>query len=134
MNEPDPPRRTLPLVKEELHVARRQVETDRLRVRTVTEEVPVWRSEQLERGEIDVERVAVERPVDAPPAPYEEGGVWIVPVVEERLVVEKRLFVVEELRIRRRAVTESVPIVDTLRRQRAVIERDVPPSTAGRDE
>ena len=109
------------------------METDRLRVRTVTEEVPVWRSEQLESGEIDVERVKVDRPVDTAPAPYEEDGAWIVPVVEERLVVEKRLFVIEELRIRRRAVTESVPIIDTLRRQRAIVERDVPSST-GEDE
>ena len=121
----------IPLIREDLQVGRRSIETDHVRVRTVVDEVPVWRSEQVERGELDVERVAVNRAVDAAPAPYEQDGVLVVPVVEERLVVEKRLFVVEELRIRRRAVSEAVPIVETLRRQRAVVERDVPPATGG---
>ena len=121
---------TLPIVEEELRVGRRLVETDRVRVRTVTDEREVRLDERIERGELDVERVPVERAVDAAPEPHEEDGVLVVPVVEERLVVTKQLFVVEELRIRRRAVARSVPIAETLRRQRAVIERDVPPPDA----
>jgi uncharacterized protein (TIGR02271 family) len=119
---------TIPLVHETLHVERRAVATDQVRVRTVTDEVAVSHTAEIEEGEIEIERLAVERPVDAVPAPYEEDGVWVVPVVAERLVVEKRLFVVEELRIRRRAVTRTVPVEDTVRQQRAVIER-APPST-----
>ena len=118
---------SVPLVQEQLRVERREVETDRVRVRTIIEEVPVWRTEELERGELDVERVAVEHQVDAAPAPYEEDGVLVVPIVEERLV--KQLFVVEELRIRRRTTVQSMPVVETLRRQRAVIERDIPLAT-----
>lgn len=126
MSEPtDPSTQILPLEQEELRVERREVVTDQVRVRTVVEEAPIWRSEQVERGELDIERVPVERAVESAPAPYEEDGVLIVPVVEERLVVEKRLFVVEELRIRRRAVSETVPIIDTVRRTRVVVERDV---------
>ena len=113
----------IPLVRETLHVERRLVETDQVRVHTVTDEVPVSRVMEIEEGEVEIERLAVERPVDAVPVPYEEDGVWIVPVVAERLVIEKRLFVVEELRIRRRAVIRTVPVEDTVRRQRAVIER-----------
>jgi uncharacterized protein (TIGR02271 family) len=100
------------------------VETDHVRVRTVVEEMPVTRTEELDRGEIDIERVATERPVETAPAPYMDGDTLIVSVIEERLVVEKRLFVVEELRIRQRTVTETVSVADTLRRTRAVIERD----------
>ena len=124
-SSPDPI--SVPLVQEQLRVERREVETDRVRVRTIIEEVPVWRTEELERGELDVERVAVEHQVDAAPAPYEEDGVLVVPIVEERLV--KQLFVVEELRIRRRTTVQSMPVVETLRRQRAVIERDIPLAT-----
>lgn len=121
-HEPDPA--TIALAAEQLRIDRREIETDRLRVRTVTEEVPVWRSEEVQRGALDVERVAVERPVDTAPAPFERNGVLVVPIVEERLVIQKRLFVVEELHIRRRAVSQTVPVVETLRRQRAVVERD----------
>lgn len=125
----DPDKTTIPLAAEELSVGRRLVETDHVRVRTVTDEVSVRQEAEVTRGEIDVERVAVERQVDAAPAPYEQDGVLIVPIVEERLVIEKRLFVVEELRIRPRRVTETVPVDATLRRQRAVIEQDTPSIT-----
>jgi uncharacterized protein (TIGR02271 family) len=125
-DQPDP--QIIPLVQEELHVERRLVETDHVRVRTVVEETPILRTEDLDRGEIDIERVATERPVETVPAPYMDGDTLVVPVVEERLVVEKRLFVVEELRIRQRTVTETVSVTDTLRRTRAVIEREPTPT------
>ena len=57
--------------------------------------------------------------------------VTVVPVLEEVLVVEKRLVLKEELHIRRRIETEAVEVPVTLRKQRAVIERldpdDQPP-------
>jgi stress response protein YsnF len=52
-----------------------------------------------------------------------EGDVVIVPVLEEVLVVEKRLVLKEELHIRRDATRENVEVPVTLRKQRAVIER-----------
>ena len=118
----------IPLVQEELHVERRLFETDHVRVRTVVEVTPVTRTEELDHGEIDIERVATDRPVKTAPAPYMDGDTLVVPVVEERLVVEKRLFVVEELRIRQRTVTETVSVTDTLRRTRAIIERELTPT------
>ncbi len=53
----------------------------------------------------------------------QEGDLLIVPVVEEVLVVEKRLVLKEELHIRRRVETESVEVPVELRRQRAEVER-----------
>ena len=130
LSDPDPSDQSIvPLVRETLHVERRVVDTDHVRVRTVVEEVPVARSEEVGRGEVDVERVPTDRPVDTAPAPYLDGDTLVVPIVEERLVVEKRLFVVEELRIRRRTVTATVPITETLRRTRAVVERVEPGAT-----
>jgi stress response protein YsnF len=65
----------------------------------------------------------VGREVDIAPEVRTEDGVVIVPVLEEVLVVEKRLFLKEELHIRRSVTQEEVEVPITLRKQRAVIER-----------
>lgn len=57
-------------------------------------EVPVTRER------IEVDYVPVNVIVDAVPAPRQEGDVLIIPCVEEVVVVEKRLRVREELRVR----------------------------------
>jgi cysteine sulfinate desulfinase/cysteine desulfurase-like protein len=49
---------------------------------------------------LDVQRVPIGQFVDRAPAPRQEGDVLIVPCIEEVVVVEKRLRVREELRIR----------------------------------
>jgi stress response protein YsnF len=68
----------------------------------------------------------VDRVVSEAPGVRTEGGVTIVPVLEEVLFVEKRLVLKEELHIRRTATTETVELPVTLRKQRAVIERVEP--------
>ena len=97
--------------------------TDRLRVSTRIEERPVLIEDVVERGNLSVARVAVERAVSEAPAPREEGSTLIVSIVEERLFVEKRLFVVEELHITRTTTTERVAIPETVRTMRATVER-----------
>jgi stress response protein YsnF len=62
-------------------------------------------------------------PGSRPPQPRVEGNVTVVPIVEEVLVVEKRLLVKEEVRITLRDTTERVEVPVQLRRQRAVVER-----------
>ena len=112
------------LVEEQISVAKRQVETDRVRVRTVVDAEQVLVEEMLSTGHLDVTRVAVDREVASAPAPHQDGDTLVIPIVEERLVVEKRLFVVEELRVTRSSRDEAVSVPVSLRRMRAVIERD----------
>ncbi len=54
----------------------------------------------------------------------------VVPVLEEVLVVERRLVLREEIRLRLAAIDETVEQPVTLRRQRAEVER-LPASSAG---
>ena len=116
----------------EEHVAVRTVarETGRVVARTVTDsrEEPVdgagWRET------VDVERVPVGREVDAVEPPREEGGVTVIPVYEEVLVVQKRLVLREEVRLTTRREPLDGPSHVTLRRQRVEVER-LPPSDAG---
>ncbi|QQV77939.1 YsnF/AvaK domain-containing protein [Sphingomonas aliaeris] len=116
--------RTIPVIEEQPVIGRREVETDHVRVRTVVEEKHTDVVARLSREELLVERRKVEREVATPPAPVEEGDTLVVSVVEERLVVEKRLFVIEELVIRRVAHTEDVHIPTTLKTMRAIVEQD----------
>ena len=121
----------VPLVEEAVSIERREAETDRVRVRTVVDAQDVLVEEQLRVGQLDVARVPVEREVAEAPAPYREGDTLIIPVVEERLVIEKRLFVVEELRVTSTSREEAVQIPVSLRRTRAVVERDDQDQLAG---
>lgn len=111
----------IPVVEEQLRVAYREVESDRVRVRTVTEERTETATGQLHHSDIEIDRVRVDREVHELPTIREEGDVVIVPIVEERLV--KRLFLVEEVRLHRRVTTEAFEHPVTLRSQRAIVER-----------
>jgi stress response protein YsnF len=77
----------------------------------------------LRREHVEVTRVPVDREVAEAPPIRSEGDVTIVPVLEERLVVEKRLFLVEELHLRRMVTTEGVELPATLRRTHVEVER-----------
>lgn len=114
----------IPLVEESVSIEKRVVETGRVKVRTFVDDEQVTLNEALSRDIVDVERVAIGREVDVAPKVREEGEFLIVPVMEERLVVEKRLFLVEELRLRRTTVIVPVEAEATRRVMRAEVERD----------
>lgn len=57
---------------------------------------------QLFREDCEVERVPIRRMIDRPAEIRHEGDTLIVPLMEEVLVVEKRLMLREELHIKRR--------------------------------
>ena len=115
---------SIPLAREELEVGKREVETGRVRIHKVVREHEELIDTPLMHEEIDVQRVPVNRELDAPAQPRQEGDVLIVPVVEERLVVQKRLVLVEELHVRRRAVERPHQERVLLRSEEAVVERD----------
>ena len=93
------------------------------RARTETHEDVVVVDEPTLCEQVEVERVAIDRFVDAPVAVRQEGDTTIIPVFEEVVVVEKRLKLVEEVRLTKRQTTTHQPQTITLRRQEAVVER-----------
>jgi uncharacterized protein (TIGR02271 family) len=100
------PLAVVPVIEEELRVGKRVVETGRVRVTKTVHEHEEVLDEPLMREEYDVERVPIDEFVDGPVGPRHEGETLVVPVLEEVLVVEKRLVVREELRITRRRTEE----------------------------
>ena len=116
----------LPIVEETLHVSKREVVTGRVRIRTVTDLSEERVRQELSGQHVEVERVPVDVLIErdaAPPEPRTEGDVTIVPILEEVLVVEKRLLLKEELRITRHRATNVTEVAVPLRKQRAEIER-----------
>ncbi len=105
-------------------VAQRVTGTVRVDVRTETVEELARAS--LSRTDVTVDRRDVDRMLDPgedPPRVRTEDGVTIVPILEERLVVETRLFLKAELHIATTTLTEEVETPVTLRRQRAEVTR-----------
>ena len=113
----------IPVIAETLEVRKRELERVGVRLtktvseRTETVDVPLME----ERTE--VERVPVNRAVDAAPEVRYEGDTMIVPVMEEVLVTEKRLVLREELHIRKRKVEVRTPHQVILRREHIAVEQ-----------
>jgi uncharacterized protein (TIGR02271 family) len=124
-------RLVVPVVEETLDVDRRQVTTGRVRIskHVTREEVVV--DEPVLRDRVDVERRAVNRIVAQAPGVRQDGDVTIVPILEEVLVIEKRLMLREELHIRRTHTTAHEPQRHSLRREHARVERIDEPSPPG---
>lgn len=107
----------VPVHQEQLHVGIRTVDTGRgVRVRKTVDEHEQRIDETLMHDEIDVRHVPVDRIValsEAPASRY-EGDTLIVPILEEILVVEKRLRIKEEIHITRnkrpQRFSETVPL------------------------
>ena len=131
MSDPDPipPAKqvaTLPLAAEDLVVDVAQRVTGTVRVDVRTETVEELARASLSRTDVTVDRRDVDRMLDPgedPPRVRTEDGVTIVPILEERLVVETRLFLKAELHIATTTLTEEVETPVTLRRQRAEVTR-----------
>ena len=130
---PDETAQTLPLLEEVVHVGNRMVERGRVRVSTRTETAEEIVRQTLRGDAVTVERVPVDRTLaegEALPVPRTEGDTTVIPVLEEVLVVEKRLVLKEEVRIRRITSGEDVEVPITRRVQAAVIERLPPEADA----
>ena len=121
----------VPVVEEELRVGKRVVETGRVRVSKHVREREELVDETLVREEYEVERVPVGVFVDEPVGPRHEGETLVVPVLEEVLVVEKRLRVREELRITRRQTEARERQRVTLLGEEVSVERTGPPEGRG---
>lgn len=112
----------LTVAEEQARILVERHETGGIRVRVVTDEAAEMHPVALEAERVEVSRHPVGREVEAFPGIREEGEVTVIPVVEERAVVVTKLFLVEEIHIRRTRSTETVEVPVTLRRQRAVVE------------
>jgi len=108
--------------EEELAIGKRQVQAGEVGVRKTVETERVEERVPVTREEVTVER----RPLSA------DAGQDVtitddeirIPVMEEQLLVEKRIVPKEEIVIRKRAVTEEKTVEADLRRERVEYDED----------
>ncbi|HKG22291.1 MAG TPA: YsnF/AvaK domain-containing protein [Blastocatellia bacterium] len=113
----------IPVFEETLDVRRRKVETGRVRISKTVREREEVVDEPFLRHEVEIERVPIDRFVDDPVPPRYEGNTLVIPVLEEVLVVEKRVRLKEEVRVTRVQVESSEPQTVTLRSEELTVER-----------
>ncbi len=117
------PNEVIQLFEESVAVTKRRVDAGGVKVDVRTRNVDEVVRTTLEREILEVVRVPVDKVVDRAPEVRVEGDVTIIPVMEEVVVVEKRLVLREELHVRRRATSEPFEQPVALRRQEATVER-----------
>ncbi|WP_082161609.1 YsnF/AvaK domain-containing protein [Rufibacter radiotolerans] len=121
---------TIPVIEEKVNLDKEVVEKGSVRITKVVSEQEVPVNIPLLQEDHDIQRVAVNQYVDTPPPPLRyEGDTMIIPILQEVLVVEKRLLVVEELRITKHQVQTHETQHISLRKEEIKIER-VSPNTA----
>lgn len=113
----------VPIIEETIQVEKRTVTTGGVRITKQVREREEVIDTPLLRERVEVERVAVNRYIDTPATVYYEGETMVIPVVEEVLVVEKRLVLKEEIRITKYHSTEPSSQRVVVRSEDAVIER-----------
>ena len=112
------------MVEEVLQTGKRVVETGTVRVSKQVVEVPQQVSIPLNQTDYIVDRVPVNRYVDeAPPGTRQEGETTIIPVLREVLVVEKRMLLVEEIRLTRRQTQTTATDTVVLRHEEITVDR-----------
>jgi uncharacterized protein (TIGR02271 family) len=118
----------IPLHVEEVSVSRREIKKANVRIALITGTREQLIDEELTHVRVEIERVPIGRTVDVVPPISHEGDITIIPVVEEMVVVERRLVLKEEVRVRRVSTKEQHQETVVLRQQEAVITREDPDS------
>lgn len=113
----------VPVIEERLNIARRVVETGRVRIQKTVESTDQALDEPLISQTYDVERVPIDKEVpELLPARY-EGETLVLPVLEEVLVVQKKLILKEEIRVTPKRREERTQQTHTVRREKVRVER-----------
>lgn len=122
---------TLPIIEETLDVRKVPVDRGGYRIEKRVEVHEQLVDELLRHERVEVERRPIGRALTAGEVPeaHYEGDTLVVPVIEEVLVTEKRLMLIEEVRITRTRGTHHDPQRIALRKEAIDIERlgaDIP--------
>lgn len=113
----------IPLLEEQLHVDKQLVETGKVLItKTVQEELQTVQI-PLTSETIEIERIELNQYVEETPLTRQEGNTTIYPVLKEVLVVQKRLMLVEEIRVTRKQTQTQQTQSVSLRREDVRIER-----------
>jgi uncharacterized protein (TIGR02271 family) len=113
----------VPVIEEELATGVRAVKTGAVRVDKRVDKRTRRISAPILHEDVEVRRVPINRVVEEAPKSRRRGDTIIVPVVEEELVVTKRLILKEEIHLVKRRTNGRVVKEVELGRERARVRR-----------
>lgn len=113
----------IPVVEERAQVQTRLSETGRVEIHKTVQEHREVIDQPLQSEEVEIERVAVNRVVDEPIPVRHEGDTMIISLLEEVLVVEKRLVLREEVHIKKLQKEVHDPQEVLLRKEQVEVVR-----------
>ena len=120
----------VPLHTEHASIDKRVIGTGVVTINTSIESRIEHLTEALMREDVFIERVPIGVEITVMPPVRTEDDVVVIPVVEEKVVVSKRLVLTEELRVHRRQVREVAQLPISLRSTAVTVQRK---SSAERD-
>ena|SRR5947209_12607455 len=118
----------IPLHAEEVSVSRREIKKANVQIALVTGTREQLIDEELTHVRVEIERVPIGRTVEVAPPIRHEEDITIIPVVEEVVVVARRLVLKEEIRVSRVSTKERHRETVVLRQQEAAVTRERPDS------
>ena len=113
----------IPVVQEQAHVHKEEVTSAKVHVQTKVTEVEKSLEVPLMTENYEVKRVPIDQLLEEHPPIREENGHLIIPVVQEVLVVQKRLKLVEEVHLIKQQTTVTRTENFTLKKEEVIVER-----------
>jgi uncharacterized protein (TIGR02271 family) len=115
---------SIPVVEEKLKIEKKVVGKGRVKIsKTVKEESEILNLPQTSE-EVHIERIPINKIVEkVPEAVRYEGETMIIPVLKEIAVVEKKILLVEEIRVTKTAVRTEQQQEVSLRKEEIKVER-----------
>jgi uncharacterized protein (TIGR02271 family) len=114
---------SIPIIEEEAKVEKKVVEKGKVKIyKTVKEETESLNLPVINE-EVQIQRIPLNKIVEeAPEAVRYEGDTMIIPVLKEIAVVEKKILLVEEIRVTKTATHSEQKEEVTLRKEEINIE------------
>lgn len=121
----------IPVIEEQITVDKQVVESGKVRISKQAREIEKLVDIPLLHEEVSVERVAMNRVVDERLPVRYDGDTLVIPVVEEQVVVQKRLVLIEELHVRKQTIETHQPQRVTLLKEEVEITRSTDNENSG---
>jgi uncharacterized protein (TIGR02271 family) len=115
---------SIPIVEENVHIDKKIIEKGKVIISKSIKEESEIINLPVANEEVTIERVSINQILDKPPEAIRyEGNTVIVPVLQEITVIEKRILLVEEIRITKTSISSTETKEITLRKEEVKIER-----------
>jgi uncharacterized protein (TIGR02271 family) len=122
-DEKDDPERVVPILDEEVIANKKVVKTGSVRVQKHVDKRTEHVNMPLMRETVEVRRIPMNRVVETVPQIRTQGDTTVIPVVEEELVVTKRLVLKEEIHLVKHRTRQDERRDVTVDKERAEVMR-----------